>query len=1196
MLATLELGDDNLLRLKIKDQGFGSDRPFSSEDASTLKSIITIYREVQLSRTPKAEQSLQQIGQKLYTWLDRGEAWGQALKKSAYGGLRLEIRVPDIEDSHRTLLIDAPWEILHDTKTFWAQNPNIGYAPHRRIGIGYQTEPIYSVPTGGLQALFMASAPTNVPSLDYEQEEQAILKATNGLALSLTVEETGSAKGLKHRLNRLNPQPNIVHLSCHGASQPQPYLAFEDDYGRVEKCLIKDLHAALRPVRNLDLLFLSACLTARSAATEDEGELIESLCTSLVRRGPRGVLGWSGSVLDHEATRFAEGLYEGLARGESLIDAVADARAHLFEPTDGDPSSRDWHLARLYLNPLGGGPIAKRGVPAPLKPSITKEFLDPDKEVEVASLDRFVGRRRQIQKLLEILESQKHSGALIHAVGRQGKSSLAARIADRLKSSHQLVVLFKRYTADFVVSRIRDAYRENTEVKKWAELHLDDVCTTPSHLEHALAQLFAGPLKREKHPETKSLLLVIDDFEQALEKPENLGSNRPRIRDKPSKVRPTIIALLKAFQPDKTASKLLFTSRYRFSLIDSGQELTNTLYILSLPGMSQAEATKQLRVRTCKGHSLPLDQVKRYARASKGNPGVLDILLALAEEGQKDDIALQATENALHEMGTLGTANIVDISSDKLRILLEGIAVRNLITPLTKSEKIWIKISSLFKYSPVPAALFELEQVKWPFGLEPKIERLFDLSLWEVHRDPVDPTQDAIAINALVLTHLNNSSELHLTAAERKILSPLALTFLERVWPMEKLSGSTAFQTAQLALEAGKAKSLASVVAAGFSWWKDWASQQQAKKFAEEAMDLIHSGKIAAPVKFTLEVGQLFHVLGMYDEAIDYYNKSLNNISRVTKDRQLLVAKAYNKLGNAWHEKGFYDTAIKHYTDSLKIKSKIFGDRHLSIAEIYGNLGSTWYEKGELNAAVEYFQKDLEIKRNLLDEPNPSISKSYNNLGVTLYHKGEYDQAIENYSESLKIKQKFFGSNHPYLATTYNNLGNIWTAKGEYDKALIQYRKSLAITTSNFDLSHPSIAQTYNNLGNLWFKKEDYDKSFETYIRSLNITIDIFGENHPTVATIYNNIGNTLFCTEDYNQAIDYYQKSLKITRRVFGDKHLLVAKICRNLGDACLENDNIKKARRYYEEALGIFKEHFGKENLHTARTVDILESLSNR
>jgi hypothetical protein len=97
---------------------------------------------------------------------------------------------------------------------------------------------------------------------------------------------------------------------------------------------------------------------------------------------------------------------------------------------------RDWHLTRLWLGPHGGGAIVGSTVRREMMPAThgDKQFLVKERQrVPVASYEMFVGRRRELQKALR---DSEHAGMLLHGMGRLGKSSLAARIANRRGCLH----------------------------------------------------------------------------------------------------------------------------------------------------------------------------------------------------------------------------------------------------------------------------------------------------------------------------------------------------------------------------------------------------------------------------------------------------------------------------------------------------------------------------------------------------------------------------------------------------------------------------------------------------------------------------------------------------------------------------------------------------------------------------------------
>lgn len=111
-------------------------------------------------------------------------------------------------------------------------------------------------------------------------------------------------------------------------------------------------------------------------------------------------------------------------------------------------------------------PLRKPGrKPAPPL-SVSTEFLDPAGKVKVPTRESFVGRRRQLQSCLRTLtQSDEEIGVLIYGMGGLGKSSLAARLCDRLPN-FQRVVLEGRTDEPSLVSRLVNKLDDNEQRKQ----------------------------------------------------------------------------------------------------------------------------------------------------------------------------------------------------------------------------------------------------------------------------------------------------------------------------------------------------------------------------------------------------------------------------------------------------------------------------------------------------------------------------------------------------------------------------------------------------------------------------------------------------------------------------------------------------------------------------------------------------------
>ncbi len=599
-------------------------------DGDTLQPVLRSLAE-RYDRAVSASDSdaLPAIGRELLQALD-ASGWATAWAAGA-GARDLEIRVAEPNLPFAAALLDAPWELLAGPQGFLADDESQLFELTRRVGA---PAPVAAPRHADLQLMFMSAAPVGADELDFEAEEGAILQATQSLPLHLVVEESGSAQPLAERL-ALDGPFEAVHLSCHGGIDPKrgPFLAFEDAQGAMMPAFAGDLARLLGDSQGTSLVFLSACRTAEQASSSsDAARATEPFVRNLVRAGVANVLGWDGSVYDHDAAAFAQSFYRELAMHARVPRATAVARQQLRRRNLQDPRhGQHWHLARLYLGTQGGGALAAKGLARRKLASTSQasQFLDAGRsEVPVASRLAFAGRRRPIQAVMRAFAAGS-AGVLVHGMGNLGKSSLAHRVSSRM-TGHQTVVVFKRYDALAILDRLLDAVpaaRRQVERSTWR----DAVAGNPAILADAVEALLESVF------DAQPILLVVDDLERVLEQPapDASGAATPV----QAAWRGSIAAVLAAFAKVTTRSRLLITSRYMFSLRDSqGRDLAAALTAVPLLPMVRRERIKQLRAATSPETLATLDAelAMLVLDSADGNPGLQATLMTPLLAGEAD--------------------------------------------------------------------------------------------------------------------------------------------------------------------------------------------------------------------------------------------------------------------------------------------------------------------------------------------------------------------------------------------------------------------------------------------------------------------------------------------------------------------------------------------------------------------------------
>jgi tetratricopeptide (TPR) repeat protein len=279
----------------------------------------------------------------------------------------------------------------------------------------------------------------------------------------------------------------------------------------------------------------------------------------------------------------------------------------------------------------------------------------------------------------------------------------------------------------------------------------------------------------------------------------------------------------------------------------------------------------------------------------------------------------------------------------------------------------------------------------------------------------------------------------------------------------------------------------------------------------------------------------------------------------------------YCLLGLAKYNQGEYQEAIRFYEKSIEIYKKTLPLNHLNLAASYNNIGLVYDSMGEYSKALSYYEKALEISQKSLPPNHPSLASSYNNIGLVYKNMGEYSKALSSHEKALEIKQQSLPPNHPDLAGSYGNIGVVYDSMGGYSKALSSYEKALEIQQQSLPPNHPDLAASYNNIGLVYDSMGEYSKALSYYEKALEIKQQSLPPNHPSLAMSYNNIGIVYRKMGDYSKALSFYEKALEIRQQSLPPNHPDLAASYNNIGVAYENMGNYSKARSFYEHAVDI-------------------------
>jgi tetratricopeptide (TPR) repeat protein len=280
-------------------------------------------------------------------------------------------------------------------------------------------------------------------------------------------------------------------------------------------------------------------------------------------------------------------------------------------------------------------------------------------------------------------------------------------------------------------------------------------------------------------------------------------------------------------------------------------------------------------------------------------------------------------------------------------------------------------------------------------------------------------------------------------------------------------------------------------------------------------------------------------------------------------------APIYGQLGWVKDVLGEYQEAITFYEKSLEIKEKTRPPNDPSLAISYNNIGAVYYNMGDYSKALSSYEKALEIDKKTLPPNDPDLAKSYNNIGAVYESMCDYSKALSSHEKALAIKQQSLPPNHPSLGASYNNIGSLYGQMGEYAKALPYLEKSLAIKQQSLPPNHPDLGASYNNISMVYDSMGDYSKALSSYEKALEIKQQSLPPNHASLPMSYGNIGNVYYNMGDYSKALSCYEKSLAIQQQSLPPTHPDLAKSYDNIGLVYEKMGDYSTARSFYERAV---------------------------
>ncbi|HLP60847.1 MAG TPA: tetratricopeptide repeat protein [Candidatus Deferrimicrobium sp.] len=991
------------------------------------------------------------VGQKLFRFLD-GDArhLQRALNEAHQAGTLLELHLFACNR-----VAEWPFELLAQESSFLLLRHL--HLVRRVSDWGAEKEMLPQ--NRQLKMLFMACAALDVkPELEFEREEEAIFKITEKLAIQMDVEDSGSLKGLKERLEQ--EKYDVVHLSGHAGidDSGSPYFVMEDEIGNKIEVTPDELwHKAL--IENQPrLLFLSGCHTAE-IPNNDPALSFAHILTG--KYGIPAVLGWDRSVSDEQAICAEEMLYHELSRGKSILDAVQRSRHDLAQKFQVNEMLA-WPLLRLFSN---GTPLnAIVTEEQKLKPQPRKLVHGYLKKSRVKILtEGFVGRRRQLQQSIRALKQDDKIGVIFLGAGGLGKSCLAGKLSERF-TDHTFIIIHGKFDNQSLGAALKDAFVLARDE------NAGQILGDQNKLTEKLKTLCAVSFKE------KNYLLLLDDFEQNLEAADKGQPGRLMLG-----AAELLKTLLHYLPYSGNMTQLIITSRYDFSLTEMDRDLIGEnlekVWLTSFHESEQRKKTQSLKHIFNYKDKDP-SRMTQLINAGLGNPRLMDCMDLLAKRMASVNVP-QLQEAVKSEWETFINDHMIpgllQRGGTQLEFLLRRLSIFR--RPVLKDGiRIMAEKAGLDKWEKLVEngmglSLIEYDQVHQAYCLTPLLREEFLAKL-----------EDIPACHAAACEYYKKKCE--------------ALDFIDPILAEEWIYHALGCGQEKTASEQGGR--LVKYLRENLAFHEslrvgEWILAEKTQELASE-YDAILLNETASTLK----------TMGDYDKAAKSHKQALDIDRSIFGELHHTVARDLNNLGAALRVKHGPREALKYFEQALHIVGgEGFADKHPDIAgNLFNNLGTVWNGLGDYNKAGEYYKQALHAWEKIYGEGHPHIAVLMNNLGDTCRRLGNHREAAGYFKKALAIDQAVYGKMHFEVATDLNNLGAVSSDLQDHNRAIDYYSKALTIWRQIYGPTHANIAVTLSNMAETYLALGQKEPAKEYFEQAYAIFKEIFGADNENTKLI----------------------------------------------------------------------------------------------
>ena len=177
-------------------------------------------------------------------------------------------------------------------------------------------------------------------------------------------------------------------------------------------------------------------------------------------------------------------------------------------------------------------------------------------------------------------------------------------------------------------------------------------------------------------------------------------------------------------------------------------------------------------------------------------------------------------------------------------------------------------------------------------------------------------------------------------------------------------------------------------------------------------------------------IGGNYITLKEYDNALEYYNKSLSICEAQEKDSEIYAVTLSN-IGYAYLCMIKSGEAARYFNMSREMNERLFGKAHINTGTCCNNIGAAYTQKGDYINALEWFKKALDIRIKVCGGNHIATATTLSNMADAEFRLYRLSDALADSLKSVEIFEKVLGNKNEKTIACYMLTSGIYSVLGD---------------------------------------------------------------------------------------------------------------------------------------------------------------------